>query len=142
MWQRGERPFRYEAYAREHETFFAGGTSLVLSAAAQYRGDAKLPNPEDLLVAALSSCHMLSFLAIAAKRGFVVDAYEDDAVGTLAVNADGRLAMTTCVLRPTVRFEGPIDRAELDALHDEAHHACFIATSVHTAVTVQARVGS
>lgn len=137
VWARGGRPFRYEEYAREHETFFEGGARVELSAAKAYRGDPKLPNPEELLVAALSSCHMLSFLAIACKRGFVVDAYEDRAVGTLAKGSDGKLAITRCVLRPHVRFEGPIDRAQLDALHDEAHHACFIASSVKTHVTVE-----
>ena len=136
-WARGGRAFRYEEYARDLQTFFEGGSKVDMSAAKAYRGDPKLPNPEDLLVAALSSCHMLSFLAIACKRGFVVDAYEDRAVGTLAKDAEGRLAITTCVLRPRVRFEGPIDRAQLDALHDEAHHACFIASSVKTHVTIE-----
>jgi organic hydroperoxide reductase OsmC/OhrA len=144
VWKRGERPFRYEAYARDHETFFAGGASMTLSAAEAYRGDPRLPNPEDLLVAALSSCHMLSFLAIAAKRGLVVDAYDDDAVGTLAplrddADGEGRLAITRCVLRPSVRFDGVVERTLLDALHAEAHHACFIASSVKTDVTVEPR---
>jgi len=82
---------------------------------------------------------MLSFLAIAQKRGHVVDAYDDDAVGTLAKNGEGRLAITTCVLRPQIVFASAVDRATLDALHAEAHHACFIASSVKTDVTVEPR---
>jgi organic hydroperoxide reductase OsmC/OhrA len=136
VWERGDKPFTYEEYGRDHDIFFAGGASIRASAAEAFRGNPKLPNPEDLLVAALSSCHMLSFLAIARKRGFTVEHYEDNAVGTLAKNANGRLAITTCVLHPRVRFGGPIDRAQLDQLHEESHHACFIASSVTTEVTV------
>ena len=138
VWERGTTPFTYEGYGREHRIFFSGGTTLQASAAVEYKGDAKLPNPEEQLVSALSSCHMLSFLAIACKRGHVVERYEDQAVGTLAKNADGRLAVTTCVLHPRVTFgEGkPVDAATLQKLHEQSHHACFIASSVKTEVSV------
>ncbi|MEO6952900.1 MAG: OsmC family protein [Polyangia bacterium] len=135
-WKLGNRAFRHQEYGRDHEVFLAD-KPLAVSAAAEYRGNPELTNPEDLLVAALSSCHMLSFLAIAARRGFTVQSYDDRAVGTLAKNDEGRLAITTCVLHPQIVFGGPIDRAQLDSLHDEAHHACFIASSVKTVVTIE-----
>ena len=138
-WALGERAFRYEEYGRDHQVFLAG-KPLDVSAAEAYRGNPQLTNPEDLLIAALSSCHMLSFLAIAQKRGHLVQRYDDRAVGTLGKNAEGHLAMVTCVLHPQVVFGSPVDRARLDALHAEAHHACFIAQSCKTVVTVEPRV--
>src|SRR5258705_186844 len=101
---RGAEPFGYETYDRTHRWRFAGGTELDASAAPEYRGRAELPNPEEALVAALSSCHMLTFLAIAARRRFVVDRYDDDAVGHMEKNADGKLAITRVELRPRVVF--------------------------------------
>src|SRR5690606_32416738 len=89
------------------------------------------------LVAALSSCHMLTFLAIASKRGLVVDRYSDDAVGTLEKNADGRLAITRVELHPAIEFAGEApDAATLEEMHHQAHERCFIANSVTTEVEV------
>jgi organic hydroperoxide reductase OsmC/OhrA len=89
-------------------------------------------------VAALSSCHMLTFLAIASKKGFVVDDYRDEAVGVLEKNAEGRLAVTRVTLRPRIGFSG--DRVpsveEIERMHESAHRGCFIANSVRTEVTV------
>jgi len=140
-WERGERPFTYEEYGRDHRISFGGGSQISASAATEYRGTPSLPNPEEALVAALSSCHMLTFLAIAAKKRLTVEAYEDAAVGTLAKNAEGRLAVTRCVLRPRVRFaEGvTVDAALLDQLHVQAHRGCFIAASVTTEISIESR---
>lgn len=141
-WQRGGADFAYESYGRSHEWQFGTGSTLRASAAAEYRGDPALPNPEEAFVAALSSCHMLTFLALAARRGLVVDAYDDEAVGHLEKNAEGRLAVTRVVLRPRVRFAGPPpDAAALAALHEQAHQGCFIANSVTTDVRVGAPAG-
>jgi organic hydroperoxide reductase OsmC/OhrA len=139
LWERGAALFTYEGYVRDHRIFFGAEehTRLDASAAPAYRGNAALPNPEDELVASLSSCHMLSFLAIAARAGITVEHYDDRAEGTLAKNAEGRLAMTLCVLRPAVRFSAPVDEAKLQNLHDQAHQACFIAASVKTEVRVE-----
>jgi organic hydroperoxide reductase OsmC/OhrA len=93
-------------------------------------------DPEEAFVAALSSCHMLVFLSIAARQGFVVETYRDQATGVLAKNEVGRQAMTTVTLHPAVVFVGnqrPTD-AELEAMHHEAHEQCFIANSVRTDV--------
>ena len=98
--------------------------------------DAQAVDPEEAFVASLSSCHMLWFLAIAAKRGFVVDRYLDPAVGVMARNAQGKLAMTLVTLRPDVSFAGERQpsRDELDQLHHKAHEECYIANSVRTEV--------
>jgi organic hydroperoxide reductase OsmC/OhrA len=138
QWARGDVPFGYETYDRTHRWRFAGGTEFDASAAPEYRGRAELPNPEEALVAALSSCHMLTFLAIAARRRFVVESYEDDAVGHMEKNADGKLAITRVELRPRIRFSGEKQPTseELARLHEVAHHECFIANSVKTEVSV------
>ena len=138
-WVRGDAPFTYEAYPRRHHWKFGGGAELDGSSAPEYLGDAALPNPEEALVMALSSCHMLSFLAIAARKRLTVDSYDDEAVGHMEKNAEGRLAVTKVELRPRVRFSGAAPSAdELRKLHEQAHHVCFIANSVKTQVTVTA----
>ncbi len=139
-WQRGDAPFTYEGYDRTHRWRFGGGAELEASSAPEYRGRAELPNPEEALVAALSSCHMLTFLAIAARRRFTVESYDDDAVGHMEKNAEGRLAVTRVELRPRIRFSGEKqpDAAELARLHELSHKECFIANSVKTEVSVVA----
>jgi organic hydroperoxide reductase OsmC/OhrA len=93
-WQRDDQPFAYETYTRKHHWRFGGGAELDASATKEYLGDASLPNPEEALVVALSSCHALSFLAIAARKRLTVESYDDDAVGHMEKNAEGRLAVT------------------------------------------------
>lgn len=141
VWQRRSDGFTYATYNREHEWEFKGGVTVPASAAPQFRGSDACPDPEDAFVASLSSCHMLTFLAVAAKRGYVVDRYEDAAVGHLETNAQGKLAITRVELAPIVAFSGNEipDAAALAQLHDTAHHECFIANSVLTAVTVKAQ---
>jgi len=98
--------------------------------------DAAAVDPEEAFVASLSSCHMLWFLDIASRRGFCIDAYRDEAIGTMAKNAEGKLAMTLVILRPKVDFspQRVASEAELQALHHAAHESCFIASSVRTEV--------
>lgn len=138
-WQRATPDFDPETYDRNHTVQFENGQSLLCSAAPAYRGDPKGVDPEEAFVASLSSCHMLTFLAIAARKGLVVDAYQDSATGLLEKNPQGRLAMTEVVLRPAVRFGGSDqpEPTELEQLHQSAHRACFIANSVHTQVRVE-----
>jgi organic hydroperoxide reductase OsmC/OhrA len=96
-------------------------------------------DPEEAFVASLSSCHMLFFLFHAAKKGFVIERYEDAAVGTMGKNAQGRVAMLKVALRPRVTWDGKAPSAtELAALHHRSHEDCFIANSVNTEVTVEA----
>lgn len=137
VWQRTSADFTYMSYNRDHEWRFKGGNVVAASAAPAYRGSPTLPDPEDAFVASLSSCHMLTFLAIAAKRGFVVDRYEDGAVGHLEKNAQGRLAINRVELHPRIEFSGRAPDADtLRQMHDASHHECFIANSVLTEVRV------
>jgi organic hydroperoxide reductase OsmC/OhrA len=137
-WQRDGKPFTYDAYPRKHHWRFEGGVELDASATKEYLGDASLPNPEEALVVALSSCHALSFIAIAARKRLVLESYDDDAVGHMAKNAEGRLAVTHVELRPRTVFSGPNppSREDVQKMHEQAHHVCFIANSVKTEVTV------
>jgi organic hydroperoxide reductase OsmC/OhrA len=101
----------------------------------------KYVDPEEAFVASLSSCHMLFFLHLACKAGFIVDSYIDQAVGILAKNEAGRLAITKITLRPEISFAGEKrpDRDELEDLHHRAHELCFIANSVKTDVETEIR---
>jgi organic hydroperoxide reductase OsmC/OhrA len=119
----------YERYSREVRTEVVGKPPLALSAAPAFQGDAALLNPEDLLVASLSSCHFLSYAALCARSGIVVLAYEDDARGTMD-RVDGVTRFTEVVLRPKVTLAPGADAAKARALHERAHAICFIANSV------------
>jgi organic hydroperoxide reductase OsmC/OhrA len=135
-WWKGDVPFTYDAYPRTHSISFKDSAPVLFSASPDYRGDPAKGDPEDMLVAALSSCHMLSFLAIAAKKKITVEAYDDEATGLLEKEG-GKLWMTKVTLRPKVRCDA--DAATLAELHHLAHEACFIANSVKTSVTVEPR---
>ena len=135
-WERDGKPFTYDGYSRNHAITFKNNAPVIFSTSPTYKGDASKGDPEDLLVAALSSCHMLSFLAIACKKKVTVDSYQDDAVGFLE-NEGGKLWMTRAVLRPQVKSDA--DPALLAEIHHLAHQACFIANSVKTVVTVEPR---
>lgn len=139
-WERGGVDFGYESYPRAHRWRFEGGVEVPASAAPAFHGNPERVDPEAAFVAALSSCHMLTFLAVASRKRLVVDAYEDEAVGFLAKNEAGKLAMTRVVLRPRVVFAGAAPAAEVVAdLHERAHRECFIANSVRTDVAVESR---
>jgi organic hydroperoxide reductase OsmC/OhrA len=136
-WEKGDAPFTYDAYPRNHTVSFKNGQeTLIASSSPAYRGDGGKADPEDLLVAALSSCHMLSFLAIAAKKKLTVHSYRDDAVGFLE-NDNGKLWIARVILRPSVAIDA--DAETLAHIHHRAHEACFIANSVKTQVSVEPR---
>lgn len=120
-------------YSRRHVAHFSGKPSLELTSGMV--GDGSVPNPEDLLVAAASSCHMLVFLALCAQHGLRVLAYRDRAVGKLG-QADGHTWVTDIELHPKVQFEGPVEKDQFLALHEEAHAGCFIAHSLRTKITL------
>ena len=138
-WKRSTDDFAYDSYNRAHDWHFDSGNDLRASAAPDFRGDPDRVDPESAFVASLSSCHMLTFLALAARKRYVVDSYKDDAVGYLEKNADGKFAMTRVELHPQIEFSGEkIPSAEeLEALHERAHEDCFIANSVTTSVIVK-----
>ena len=138
-WKRGGRDFTYELYTRDHTWKFDGGATISASAAPGYRGNPDLVDPEQAFVASLSSCHMLTFLALAAKKRFVVDRYTDNVTGYLEKNKDGKLAVTRIELRPEIVFAGEKQPSagELSELHERAHDLCFVANSVKTVVSVE-----
>ena len=134
-WEKGDAPFAYETYPRNHTISFKNGQeTLIASSSPVYKGDGGKADPEDLLVAALSSCHMLSFLAIAAKKRLTVHSYRDDAVGFLD-NDNGKLWIARVILRPKVVIDA--DAETLVHIHHSAHEACFIANSVKTQGSVE-----
>ncbi len=138
-WERGGIDFGYESYPRDHAWRFESGVSVPASAAPAFRGNPSRVDPEAAFAAALSSCHMLTFLAIASRKRLVVDRYEDEAVGFLEKNEAGKLAMTRVVLRPRIAFAGATPGPEVVAdLHERAHRECFIANSVLTRVEIEA----
>jgi organic hydroperoxide reductase OsmC/OhrA len=137
FWDRGDAPFVDKRYSRAHVWKFDGGavvrgSSAPSSVPVPYSDPAAV-DPEEAFIAALASCHMLWFLAIAAKNGFCVQAYQDDATGTLGPGARGKLCITEVTLHPHVVFVGNLPSPErLRELHAEAHEECFIANSVTT----------
>jgi organic hydroperoxide reductase OsmC/OhrA len=137
-WKRETPDFGYQTYNRDHNWTFDGGITVRASATPAYLGSATCVDPEEAFVASLSSCHMLTFLAVAAKKRLVVDGYQDHAVGILDKDSAGQLAIVRVTLHPKVYFSGEKTPSldELRLLHDQAHHACFIANSVKTEVIV------
>ena len=137
-WQRGDAVFEYESYSRNHTWHFENGLRVEASAAPDFLGDAARVDPEQALVASISSCHMLTFLALAARKRWVVECYRDAAVGTLEKNADGKLAVTRVVLHPEIEFAGEAPSADqLAKAHHKAHEHCFVANSVRTQIDVE-----
>lgn len=142
-WQLKDGDFRKGRYSRAHTWCFDGGQTVAASASPQIVpqpwSDAQGIDPEEALIAALSSCHMLSFLWLAAKAGFVALAYSDQATGVLSPNARGVLWLSRVRLQPQVQWQAgntPDAATEL-ALHHQAHDECFIAQSVKTEVVCE-----
>jgi organic hydroperoxide reductase OsmC/OhrA len=147
VWARGDQPFSDRKYSRRHDVHFDGGhvmpaSSSPLSVRVPY-SDPGGVDPEEAFVASISSCHMLWFLDIACRAGWVVDGYRDEASGVMARNAQGQLAVTLVTLRPAVRFAGrQPSREEHEHLHHRAHEECFIANSVKSEVRCEPVVES
>lgn len=127
---RGEGTRSYGGYGRDHDIACPGKPLIRSSADTSFRGDAERHNPEDLLVAALSACHMLWYLHLCASAGVVVTAYEDNAEGTMRTGPDGSGEFTKVTLRPRVTVGGDSDPAMAECLHAKAGALCFIARSV------------
>lgn len=140
QWNRKGAVFTDNRYSRGHRWLFDGGIEIPASASPHVvpppLSETAAVDPEEAFVVSLSSCHMLWFLAVAAKRGFVVDSYRDEAIGIMGKGTSGKVAMTKVTLRPEVLFTGETRPSpeELHAMHHEAHERCFIANSVTTEV--------
>lgn len=140
---RSDGDFAAGHYSRRHEWRFDGGTVVAGSASPANVplpfSDPAAVDPEEALVAAVASCHMLWFLDLARQAGFSVAEYADSAEGRMGRIAPGRMAITRIALRPRIAFEGKApSEAELAALHEQAHERCFIANSLKTEVVVEA----
>lgn len=127
----------YRAYSRDHVVRAGVKPELAASSDPAFRGDAARWNPEDLMVASLSSCHMLWYLHLCTSAGITVLAYRDEAEGIMAEDEGGGGRFTGAVLRPMVRLAAGMDEGRARALHEEAHRLCFIANSVNFPVTVE-----
>jgi len=142
-WTRNAVPFVDNKYSRVHRWSFDGGAVVPASSSPHVVrvpfSDPACVDPEEAFVASLSSCHMLWFLGIAARQGYVVESYTDTAEGLMEKNAEGREAITKVTLRPVVVIAGgtvPTD-AGIARLHHEAHASCFLANSVRTGIVVE-----
>lgn len=141
--RQAEEPYIDNKYSRAHQWKFDGGVTVPASSSSHV---VPLPysvednvDPEEAFIASLSSCHMLTFLSIAAKNRFVVDRYIDDPVGIMEQTADGKIWITKVTLKPRISFSGDKkpDRAKLEKMHHQSHEQCFIANSVKTEVITE-----
>lgn len=147
VWDLGGADFVHGKFSREHTWTFDGGATVLASASpAVVRPPLSNPaavDPEEALVASISSCHMLTFIYLAHRAGFEIQHYEDDAVGTMTKNEKGVPWVSTVVLSPKVTYGGtkrPTE-AEEDELHHRAHEDCYISNSVKTEITVRKVAG-
>ena len=129
--------FTYKTFSRNHSWDFGNGNTIKASAATDYLGDGNCVDPEQAYVASLSSCHMLTFLAICSMKKITVESYVDEAVGYLEKGASGKPEITRIDLHPKTVFAAGVEVSEekLAQLHDTAHHECFLANSVKTEIT-------
>jgi organic hydroperoxide reductase OsmC/OhrA len=143
FWEHDGGDFLSGHYSRRHRIRFDGGVEIAGSASPHVVplpwSDASAVDPEEAFVAAIASCHMLWFLSLAAGQGYAVQRYVDAPCGVMALNAEGRRAITRVTLRPEVRFLGsPVPTpTQIDMLHEQAHRQCFIANSVRTEIVVE-----
>ena len=136
---RGSGTDGYRNYGRDHVIRIGGKPPIDGSSDSTFRGDASRHNPEDMLVTALSTCHMLSYLHMATFAGVVVTIYRDAAEGTMVTEGDGG-RFVDVVLHPVVTITAASDPARAEAAHEAAHHACFIANSVNFPVRCEPRI--
>ena len=140
-WVHAGGDFLKGMYSREHTWTFDGGVTVPASPSPSvvprpYSNEACV-DPEEAFVAAIASCHMLTYLYVAAKAGIQIERYEDDAVGAMTKNEHGVPWVSTVVLRPRITYGGATPPVDEDRLHHAAHEQCFIANSVKTAIVVQ-----
>lgn len=144
IWRRmPEENFTDNNYKRIHKWFFDGGSAVEASSSPQIvpvpKSDPALIDPEEAFIAGISSCHMLFFLSLAAKKNFVIDEYEDNPEALMGRNENGKIAVLTLTLRPKIKFVGNIrpDEKTIHSLHELAHSECFLANSVKTGIIIK-----
>jgi organic hydroperoxide reductase OsmC/OhrA len=135
-WKRTTPDFTFDGFNRSHELIYQDHSVGVHGGAGDQNKDGV--DPEEQLVGALSACHMVTFLSIAAKKRLTVESYDDNAVGYLEKGSDGKFWVARVTLRPSVRFAEPMPDAEtVKKIHESAHKNCFIANSVKSSVAVE-----
>ena len=138
-WSLGDGELAYGKYNPNHRMTFSGGLSATMTPAPDYGGDSRYVNPEEALAAALSSCHMLTFIALAAKARWKLKRYRDQAVAVLGKTGDGRTRVSEIVLHPVTEFEPghEIDADKLKEMHERAHRYCFVANAISCEMRVE-----
>ena len=138
-WKNDSEDFSYKKYDRTHSWKFEGGIAVKASAAPEYLGKKEFVNPEEAFAASLASCHMLTFLAIASMKKYIVESYEDKAVAVLEKNEKSRMAVTKLYLRPKITFKGDNipDKTVIHEIHHRSHAECFISNSVLTEIIIE-----
>jgi organic hydroperoxide reductase OsmC/OhrA len=138
-WSLGAGELAFGKYSTNHRMTFSGGLSATLTAAPEYGGDSRYVNPEQALAAALSSCHMMTFIALAAKARWKLRKYQDRAVALLGKTDDGRTRVSEIVLHPVTEFEPghEIEPGKLSEMHERAHRYCFVANAISCEMRVE-----
>jgi organic hydroperoxide reductase OsmC/OhrA len=138
-WKNDSEDFLYKNYDRTHSWKFEGGIVVQASAAPEYLGKKEFVNPEEAFAASLASCHMLTFLAIASMKKYIVESYEDKAVAILEKNEKSKMAVTKLYLRPKITFTGDNipDETVIHEMHRRSHAECFISNSVLTEIIIE-----
>lgn len=137
-WQRSEPDFSPGKFSNNHTVRYNDSNELQVDAAPDWGGDANSTNPEQALAAAVSSCHMMTFLALAAKTGWPVASFQDHAVAHLGKNPKGQMSVTRIDLHPVIRFDDgfTVDDAKLKSMHERAHRYCFVANTLADSVEI------
>ncbi len=138
-WSLGDGELAFGKYNPNHRMTFSGGLSATMTSAPEYGGDTRYVNPEEALAAALSSCHMMTFIALAAKARWKIKGYRDRAVASLGKTGDGRTRVREIVLHPVIEFEPghEIAREKLEEMHERAHRYCFVANAISCDMRVE-----
>ena len=136
-WNRTTESFQYKDYNREHEWQFDNGQTITAAASPTYLGNPEFIDPEEAFVAALSSCHLLTLLAICARRAITVESYEDNAEGFLEKDENGVLFLKRVTLRPKIKFKDEVDEDTIKELHHLSHKECFLANTVKSEMLIE-----
>jgi organic hydroperoxide reductase OsmC/OhrA len=140
LWSRGDRSFLDDGYSRGHEWILDGGIRVPASAAPGIpHSVAAAIDPEEGVLASLASCHMLFFLALAMRKGFVVDEYVDAPRGVIARNENGKNALVEITMSPRAEFSGNTlpSKEDVEALHNKAHGLCYVANSLNSKIVIE-----
>ena len=137
-WERETKDYDYKTYNRKHTVFFYGGPKLEVSSSPDFLRNPQYQSPEELLIAAVSSCYLLTFLSITASKGIIIDSYQDNSTCVLGKVKEGKQGITQVILRPVIVFKegNKPDKEDIKKLFQMAHDHCFIANSLTVKITV------